>query len=194
MLSNNLLKYVGRIFRGGHFMLFILAVIFTAIPLQAKMVTASKIPGFTETFGITDVKTATFTVQQVESSIPSNILWPEHKVAYTLQITNTGATPLVKTGKIDVVSYGTRGRPDDIWVPDMFKLGDAASVPVDVNIPAKGFVNIKISPEIPAKFGAYGSAGNPVSVPVAGLYFRRCAETSWGARRAYGTWLQTDVR
>jgi hypothetical protein len=155
MLHDHLLGYVGRISRLGQLLLFTLVLICIATPLQAQMVSGAKIPGFIDTFGITDAKAAGYTVQQIESSIPSNILWPDDKVTFTLQINNISNAPLVKTGKVDLIAYGTKGRPGDVWVPDMYKLSDAISVLIDVNIPAKGFVNVKVTPEIPAKFGAY---------------------------------------
>ena len=46
--------------------------------------------------------------------------------------------------------------PGDIWVPTVFKIDDAGSVPIEVDIPAHGFQNVKISPKIPATLGGYG--------------------------------------
>jgi len=123
----------------------------------AQMVAGPKIPGFAETFGVEPgQRTSPYTAKLVAGSVPANILWPEDQPSFTIQIVSNLDEPLHVKGKIDVVAYGTRGRPGDIWKPDMFKIADVGSVPIDVALGPKGFVDVTVRPAIPAKFGAYG--------------------------------------
>ncbi len=55
-----------------------------------------------------------------------------------------------------MIAYGTKGRPGDIWVPEMFKIADCGSTPIRVDLAPKGFVNPTAAPRIPQRFGAYG--------------------------------------
>jgi hypothetical protein len=133
------------------------AVCLVAAPCPAQMVAAQKIPNFAETFGVVlGQRSYPYTVQYLESSAPGNVLWPGDKPTFTFQLVNNQAAPIQVKGKVDVVAYGTRGRPGDIWKPDMFKIGDCGSAAVDVNLPAKGFATATVSPKVPETFGAYG--------------------------------------
>lgn len=96
-----------------------------------------------------------YDVALARASTTTNVLWPGEQPAYTIQVVNRLNEPLQAAGKIDIIRYGTRGRPNDVWLPEMVKLADVSSMPVNVNITAKGYVNIDIKPVIPALFGGY---------------------------------------
>ena len=57
---------------------------------------------------------------------------------------------------MDVIAYGTKGKPGDIWVPDMFKIADAGSAPVRVELKPHGFPAIPWTemPEVKARLDA----------------------------------------
>ena len=57
--------------------------------------------------------------------------------------------------RVDVIRYGTKGKPGDIWKPDMFKIADCGSVPIQVALKPKGWQNLTIAPAIPETLGAY---------------------------------------
>ena len=140
-------------------LILIVLVAFQLIPLaSAQMVTGSKVPGFSETFGVVlDQRTYAYSAQLIQSSVPANILWPGEQPKFVFQLTSTSDQPIKGPAKVDVIHYATRGRPGDIWKPDMYKIGDVVSLPIDVDLPARGATQqITISPEIPAGFGAYG--------------------------------------
>lgn len=123
---------------------------------RAQMVTGEKIPNFGKTFGVSvGERSYPYSVLLIQSSVPGNVLYPGDKPVFTFQIVNDTGRPLAGRAKVDVIAYGTRGIPGDIWVPDMFKIGDAGSVPFDVNIAAHGFQDVTVTPNIPARFGAY---------------------------------------
>ena len=125
--------------------------------VKAQMVEGADIPEFGETFGV-DAAKKDFEVKAylIKSSVPANILWPNDKAVLTVQLVNSSDIPAKISGKLEVTGYGTKGRPGDIWKPQMFKSGDFGSIPIQIEIPAKGFKNIELSPAIPEVFGAYG--------------------------------------
>jgi len=96
-----------------------------------------------------------FDVTAIRCNIPSNVLWPGDKPKYTFQIVNNLDKPLVCEGKIDVVCYGSRGIPNDIWLPEMFKIKNVQQIPISVNISGNGYQNIDVEPDIPETFGGY---------------------------------------
>jgi len=96
-----------------------------------------------------------FDVYPIRSAVPSGVWWAGDTPAYTIEIVNNGDQPLQAKGRIDILRYGTRGRPGDIWLPEMVKLADAGSLPVDVEIPAHGKIEMEIHPPIPGQFGGY---------------------------------------
>ncbi len=103
------------------------------------------IPGFRETFGLaTNEGALPVKVVFLGTSAPGNILWPAEQPTITLQIQNTGDQPWASHGRIEAVAYGTKGRPGDKWVPDMFAIGPVGSVPIAVSLPSKGWTNINI--------------------------------------------------
>ncbi len=137
-----------------------LGALLCAAPVSAQMVSGTKIPGFAATFGLADEaageKAPDYTAQFVTSTAPGNILWPWEQATFTVQIVNTTDRPLEAKGKLEAVPYGTRGRPGDVWVPDMFRLGMPSGVPISVSLKPKGYANITATPILPAAFGAYG--------------------------------------
>lgn len=96
-----------------------------------------------------------FDVSCIRTSSPANVFWPGEKVSLTIQIVNNTAETLEVEGRIDIIRYGTVGRPNDIWQPDMIKLADSAMMPVRVKVPANGFMDVDINPVIPEVFGGY---------------------------------------
>jgi hypothetical protein len=141
-------------------LLWLIATSWAPGPAVAQMVSGPKIPGYAETFGLPAAKPAGWSATLVESSAPGNVLWPDESPTFTVQVVNQTGEALDVHAKADVIEYATRGRPNDVWVPDMFKVGLVASEPVDLKVPAKGakpgWVNVTIAPKVPYKLGAYG--------------------------------------
>ena len=133
------------------------ALVLIAGSVAAQMVTAEGIDGFADTFGVVlDQRSYPYRVQLIESTIPGNVLWPGDKAKFTFQLTNHLDEPIQLAGRVDVIQYGTKGKPRDIWNPDMFKIADCGSVAIQVDLKPKGWQNVTIEPDIPATFGAYG--------------------------------------
>ncbi len=119
------------------------------------MVTGASIPGYAETMGTASTNPVTYTATCLGSSAPGNILWPGEQAAFTIQVQNTGTVPLAAAGRVEAIHYATRGRPGNIWVPDMFRVGVAGVVPVTVMLPAGGRTNLVVRPALPETKGAY---------------------------------------
>jgi hypothetical protein len=127
-----------------------------AFPAAAQMVTGSRIPGYFDTFGLpTGRVESAYSVQFITSSVPGSVAWPGDQPAFTFQLASKSDQPLALKGRVDLIQYGTRGRPGDIWVPDMFRIAEGKPVPLAVSLPPKGFTNLTVQPRTPAVFGAY---------------------------------------
>lgn len=120
------------------------------------MVEGFDIPEFGQTFGI-DVNKSNFEVKAVlaNTSLPGNILWPNDKGEFLIQLQNNLDKKVKVKGSVKVIAYATKGKAGDIWTPIMYKIAEVSSIAIEVTIEAKGYKNISLSPNIPEKFGAY---------------------------------------
>ena len=124
-------------------------------PCAAQMVSGANMPGFRDTLRLGASPPTAYSAQVVESSVPGNVLWPGDQPTFTVQFVNRTGQPLQGQGRMDVIAYGTRGVPGDIWTPHVEKIADAGSVPIAVNVPPGGFQDVTVSPRLPARFGGY---------------------------------------
>ncbi len=132
-----------------------LAVVLLGPRLPAQMVTGAKIPGYAETMGTTPTNPAAFTVAYLPGSVPGNILWPGEQPRLTVQIANSTAAPLAATGCVEVIRYVTRGRPGDIWKPEMCRLAVESRIPVTFALAPNGWTNLTWWPSLPETKGGY---------------------------------------
>lgn len=117
--------------------------------VQAQMVTGSGMEDFAKSFGIS---AKGWSVQQTECSLGANALRPGEEATFTF---------FLKPGqafkgqlRVDVIQYGTRGKPGDWWKPVVFKIADTSSTLLNVDLPAEGgWVSVK--PRIGDVFGGY---------------------------------------
>jgi len=136
-----------------------LTLLVSLLPLKvtrAQMVTGQDMPGYEKTFGVRPRQQhPIYGVQLMRSTVPGNILWPGDKATFAFRLKNNTPTPIQTAGKVDVITYGTKGLPGDIWKPNMFKIADIGSIPIAVDLPANGTADLDVSPTIPERFGAY---------------------------------------
>lgn len=125
------------------------------LPCDAQMVTGTGMPGFAQTFRLPAKPPTVYEAHITACSAPGNVLWPGEQPKITVQVINKGDAPFTMTGKLDVIAYGTKGQPGDVWTPHVFKIAEASSVPVKVSVAANGFQNVSVTPKIPARFGGY---------------------------------------
>ncbi len=115
------------------------ALLISTLPLCAQMVTRDEMPGFDEAFGLkTEQKIKDFTIAQTASSLGANVLWPDEKIGLTFVVSNTGAAPLKLQGKLETIAYSTRVEAGDVWVPHVSRESVIGSVPLEIEVPAKG--------------------------------------------------------
>jgi len=130
---------------------------------RAQMTTGSDMTDFAETFSLS---AKDWSAQETGCSLGANALWPGTEATFTFFV--KPGQPYKGPLKVDVIRYGTRGQPGDWWKPIVFKIADASSSAVDVDLPAAGgFVTVK--PRIGDDFGGsdrliWWNSGELVSV------------------------------
>jgi len=138
-------------------LLLFLCAMSMAATASAQMVTGEAMQNYEQVFGVTNgLRSYPYDVTLIESNPPANILKPGDQPDLTFLFTNNGDQPIQNaTAKIDVMRFGSKGIPGNAWLPSLFKIEDLASVPIQVDIPAKGSQVIEIKPTLPDTFGAY---------------------------------------
>lgn len=118
-------------------------------PARAQMVTGADMEDFGETFGIS---AKGWSVQQTGCSLGANVLWPGDEAGFSFYL--KPGQPFRGSLKVDVIQYGTKGKPGDWWKPVVFKISDTSSSTIAVDLPAEGgFVTVR--PRIGDTFGGY---------------------------------------
>ena len=112
-----------------------------------------------EIWGLDKGREATgYEVQQIATSVPSNVLWPGDRPAITFQIVNKSDHAIRGAARLQTVAYALRTIPDKgdgMFAYDMIRRGEPGSVAVRLDVPAKGFQNVTVAPVVPARFGGY---------------------------------------
>lgn len=132
------------------------ALLASAAPLPAQMTTGEKMPGFAATFGLSDRPPTDWSVREIASNPPANVLWPKDKATFTFRIQNKSKEPIAGKATVHVVHYATKGTPGDFWKPIVFKIDEVEPTTVELNVPANGSADVVVSPALPELFGAYG--------------------------------------
>ena len=96
-----------------------------------------------------------YDVKTISSTAPANVFWPEDKLLFTFQLQNNLEELIDVDGHIEVIHYGTRGIPNDIWLPEIFSMGNVETIPVKLKIAPNGYTNLEIPPRMPSEFGGY---------------------------------------
>ncbi len=121
----------------------------SAVQVRSQMVTGSGMEDFAKSFGIS---AKGWSVQQAACSLGANALWPGEEATFTFFV--KPGQPYKGPVKVDVVHYGTKGKPGDWWKPVVFKIADTSSSMVDVDLPAEGGM-VTVKPRIGDTFGGY---------------------------------------
>ncbi len=132
------------------------AVLMGSLSLQAQMVTGSSIPGFRTTFGLEQAQVAKgFVLEELQSKPPANILHPGEQPVFRFKLANQTGEALALDAHWELIQYGTKSRPGDVWVPDMFKIADCGRASVNIVCEAGKAVELTAQPTVPAPFGGY---------------------------------------
>lgn len=121
---------------------------------NAQMVTGRRMADYDKTFGLTKEKLA-YQAILFETNAEGNIFHPHEEPRFQFQIQNHTNETITVQGKVDVMAYGTKGIPGNIWKPRVFKIADIESISIGVNLPGKGWQDFTIQPKIPQRLGGY---------------------------------------
>jgi hypothetical protein len=122
----------------------------------AQMHSGDQMKDYDTVFGVPiNVRSPAFEVTLLDSQPPGNVLFPGEQPTFSFLIKNNGDQPITGPAKVNVVSYGTRGNPGEIWIPQVVKFADLPSIPIDVNVPPHGSQVIEVKPTLPETFGGY---------------------------------------
>ncbi len=124
--------------------------------VMSQMVTGRGMTDFDKVFGLDKNPPGDiYSTELVQCSSPGSILWPGDRAVFTIRVDNHRDIPLQASGKLAIIAYGTRGKAGDIWVPTVYKIGDIGTIPISVHAAPKASATFTITPDIPARFGAY---------------------------------------
>ncbi len=112
--------------------------------------------GYEQVLGVKNgLRSYQYDVALIGSSAPANVFWPGDPIRLTFQLVNRTSEPIRIQGKIKVIRYGTRGIPNDIWLPKMVKLDYEKTVPVSIDIAPNGYTNTELRIDDIKKYGGY---------------------------------------
>jgi hypothetical protein len=125
---------------------------------RCQMVSGKDMPGFSQTFRLSPPAQAkSVTVTQTDCSGGPNILLPGMHLTFTFLLTNNTDSPIHQKARVDVIRYGTSVPAGHTWTPHVFRIAKENSIPILVNIPAKG--EQVLSLHDPVHPGPYGGLG-----------------------------------
>ena len=128
----------------------------TVSTLTAQMKDPQNWVGYEEIMGVKNgLRFYDFDVNLIESSAPANVFWPGDDIRLKFQLINNTSQSIDIDAKVHVFRYGTKGIPNDIWLPQMIKLDYEKVIPVHLSILPNGYVNTSISVDDIKDFGGY---------------------------------------
>jgi len=96
-----------------------------------------------------------YDVNLIESSAPANVFWPGDDIRLKFQVVNNTQQPIDVDAKMYIIRYGTKGIPNDIWLPEMVKLDYEKVVPVRISISPNGYINTSTWIDDIKEYGGY---------------------------------------
>lgn len=96
-----------------------------------------------------------FSVALLDTGKPGSIFHPGDVPELKFQIQNRTDAPIKRTGKLELLAYGTRGIPGDIWQPEVFAIGEVGATDIEIDLAPKGYQNVTMKLALPEKFGGY---------------------------------------
>jgi hypothetical protein len=122
----------------------------------SQMVPPEDWSGYERVMGVTNgLRHYDYDVAVVRSNTSTNVLWPGEQPEYSIQIVNHTGKAITGPATVYVIRYGTRGKEGDIWLPEMYLIGETKLTVPDISVDAAGFAAIALRPFIPDAFGGY---------------------------------------
>ncbi len=124
------------------------------MPAHGQMTTGEKMKDFYAAFELSKGP-AQYDAFLTNASEPGCIFYPGDQVKLTFQLQNKTQQAIEASGQLMIKRYGTRSIPGNIWLPQVYSLGDAGKVSFKVNLAANGYQDVTLDVPLPAAFGGY---------------------------------------
>lgn len=112
--------------------------------------------GYEEVLGVKNgLRKYDYDVNLTGSSAPANVFWPGDAIRLKFQVINNTNHAIHADAKAYVIRYGTKGIPNDIWLPRMVKLEDEKVIPVKLDIASNGYVDTELAIDDIKAYGGY---------------------------------------
>lgn len=135
---------------------FLMALPLSVWNLSAQMKAPEEWKGYEEVMGVKNgLRFYDYDVKLIESSAPANVFWPGDNVRLKFQLTNNTSEPIDVDAQIHVLRHGTRGIPNDIWLPQIIRYDYEKVIPTHITITPNGYVNTSVSVDDIKDFGGY---------------------------------------
>ena len=137
------------------YLLLVLLLVSTCF-VSAQMKEPYEWVGYENVMGVKNgLRHYDYEIKTIYSSAPANVFWPGDKVKFTFQLVSNTEEPIDVNATIHVIHYGAKGIPNDIWLPEMYKIEDLQTISLPVKISPNGYADVEVAPEIPEIFGGY---------------------------------------
>ncbi len=137
----------------------VLTAIFIALFALAPPALALKggrsMKDYEKVFGVDFARNTGFNAILTRTSVWGNLFYPDEQPKFRFQLQNKTGQPLKLTGKVDIIAYGTRGMPGKMWLPEVYKINDVGSIPIEIDMPGNGWQDFDIAPKTPLTKGGY---------------------------------------
>lgn len=133
----------------------ILSVLFS-ITIFPQMKAPQDWMGYEEIMGVkNNLRFYDFDATLIESTVPANVFWPGDNINFRFQLINNTQEAINTDAKIYIFRYGTKGIPNDIWLPQIVKMDYEKVIPAHVSITPNGYTNIFVSVNDIKDYGGY---------------------------------------
>lgn len=136
--------------------LFFSLLVVSTLCGNAQMVDPYNWAGYEQVMGVKNgLRHYDYDIKTTYSSAPANVFWPSENVKFTFQLVSHTEEPIDVMASVQIIRYGARGIPNDIWLPEMYKIEDIQTLSVPVKISPNGYADIEVAPGVPETFGGY---------------------------------------
>lgn len=124
--------------------------------LQAQMKKPHEWLDYETIFGVKEgLRFYDYDVIPFYSSAPANIFLPGDNIEFQFQLKNNTDNPIKSDAKIYVIQYGTKGIPNNVWLPQVIKMGYEKEIRTPISISPKGYTDVTVSIDDIKEYGGY---------------------------------------
>lgn len=135
---------------------FLTILLFVSLYSKSQMKSPEEWVGYESVMGVKNgLRHYDYDVKTIYSSAPANVFWPGDDVRFKFQLVSNVNEKIDVLALVHIIQYGTRGIPNDIWTPEIYKIKDVLTLNVPVKIAPNGYLDVDLSPDIPDFYGGY---------------------------------------